>query len=188
MYRKEECKGKTTIEDYLENYVDVETFLECCKECGNYGKIWSCPPYDFHPEDYWRQYRYIYLLGTKIIFDKDTIEKLTDEEEMQQYMKEVLRKEKELLSEKLMLLEEKYPGSISLSAGSCHSCEQCAKQLKEPCRNPGFMRYSIESIGGNVGKTTSKLLGIELQWMGDSLPEYFTLVNGFLSNDANIEF
>ena len=43
------------------------------------------------------------------------------------------------------------------------------------------MRYSIESLGGNVGKTASKLLGVELMWMEEKkLPAYFVLVNGLL--------
>lgn len=41
------------------------------------------------------------------------------------------------------------------------------------------MRYSIESIGGNVGLTVSKLMGIELEWVQEGkLPSYFVLVGG----------
>lgn len=43
------------------------------------------------------------------------------------------------------------------------------------------MRYSIESIGGNVGLTVSKLLGIQLEWLKEGqVPEYFVLVGGLL--------
>ena len=43
------------------------------------------------------------------------------------------------------------------------------------------MRYSIESIGGNVGLTLGKLMGIELEWMEEGrLPHYFVLVCGLL--------
>lgn len=59
--------------------------------------------------------------------------------------------------------------------------EGCSRPLGEPCRRPGDMRYSIESIGGNVGLTVSKLMGIELEWVQEGkLPSYFVLVGGLL--------
>ena len=43
------------------------------------------------------------------------------------------------------------------------------------------MRYSIESLGGKVGLTASKLLGINLQWIeAGQIPDYFVLVGGLL--------
>ena len=43
------------------------------------------------------------------------------------------------------------------------------------------MRYSIESLGGNVGLTVSKLMGIELEWMEEGkIPSYFVLAGGLL--------
>lgn len=44
------------------------------------------------------------------------------------------------------------------------------------------MRYSIEALGGNVGKTAEKLLGVEIKWAADGkLPGYFMLVCGILT-------
>ena len=46
------------------------------------------------------------------------------------------------------------------------------------------MRYSIESLGGDVGKTTKDLLGLELKWMTEGrMPEHFILVNGLLTTE-----
>ena len=43
------------------------------------------------------------------------------------------------------------------------------------------MRYSIEALGGNVGKTVHDLLGIELEWIEEGkVPSYFVLVGGLL--------
>ena len=43
------------------------------------------------------------------------------------------------------------------------------------------MRYSIESLGGNVGLTIEKLMGIQLEWMEEGkLPHHFVLVCGLL--------
>ena len=55
--------------EYVEDYVNVEEFLEYCKACPNYEKVWSCPSYDFSPIDYWNRYSRIYIVARKIIFD-----------------------------------------------------------------------------------------------------------------------
>jgi predicted metal-binding protein len=96
---------------------------------------------------------------------------------------EIMAEVKNKITEELFAMEEEYPGSISLSAGSCSVCgpENCTRTDGKPCRYPEKMRYSIESIGGNVGKTVSKLLGIELEWIEEGkIPSYFVLVGGLL--------
>ena len=51
----------------------------------------------------------------------------------------------------------------------------------EPCLFPDKMRYSIESLGGNVGLTIEKLMGLHLEWMEEGhLPHHFVLVCGLL--------
>lgn len=43
------------------------------------------------------------------------------------------------------------------------------------------MRYSIEALGGNVGRTLSKYLHLKLLWMEKGrLPAYFIIVGGLL--------
>lgn len=159
---------------YVEGYVNVEEFLECCKVCGNYDRKWSCPSYDFDPvEDYWKQFKTLHVVGKKMI--------LTEEEK--DNWKNLMTEVKKELTAELFEEEEKYPGSRSLSAGSCHICgeDNCSKPLGQPCRFPEKMRYSVESLGGNVGLTASKLLGINLQWIEEGkIPDYFVLVGGLL--------
>ena len=46
-------EAEIDIETYVKDYVDVETFQACCKACPHYNTVWSCPPYDFNPLDYW---------------------------------------------------------------------------------------------------------------------------------------
>lgn len=152
---------------YVEGYVNVEEFLECCKVCGNYDRKWSCPSYDFDPvEDYWKQFEHLYVVGKKMILteeEKDNWENLMTEVKAQ-------------LTAELFEEEEKHPGS-------CHICgeDNCSKPLGQPCRFPDKMRYSVESLGGNVGLTASKLLGIQLQWIEEGkVPDYFVLVGGLL--------
>ena len=176
MYTLQKFEKNISVDDYLEGYVNVGEFLEYCKECRNYDKVWSCPPYDFEPEDYWKGFRELYILGYKINFAGDASENRSIE-----IMAEVKKK----LSEELFALEDEFEGSISLSAGSCSICmdekESCTRKDGEACRYPDKMRFSIESIGGNVGKTIHDLLGISLCWIEEGkVPEYFVLAGGLL--------
>lgn len=182
MFTTEKYTAEISTRDYLEGYVDVEGFLECCKQCPNYGKTWSCPPFDFAPEEFWKQYERFELTAVKIIFDEEYGGRKFPKEEMDKIMKESIGRVKQELSQELLAEEKRLPGSISLSAGSCSLCGgNCAKQEEKPCRFPEQMRYSIEALGGNVGMTIEKLMGLKLEWMEDgTLPHYFVLVCGML--------
>ena len=134
----ENFQAEIPVEEYMKECVDVATFLEFCKECSNYGKLWCCPPYTF---------------------------------------------DKEELEQEILKLEQEYPGSVSLSSGACLHCKnaECTRLSGKPCRFQDKMRYSIESLGGNVGKTVTKYLKQELQWVEEGkLPEYFMLIYGLL--------
>lgn len=180
-YQIKKLEGGMDIAKYLEDYVDIPTFLECCRACPNYGNLWSCPPYDFDVEAYWRQYAYLKVYATQIIFEKEDVERTYESRELKGIMEETLGAEKARLAEWMEQKEKEHPGSRALSAGSCMLCESCRRGEEKPCRYPEKMRYSIESLGGNVGKTASKLLGVELVWMEENrLPAYFVLVNGLL--------
>lgn len=171
-YTLERFETETDIDSYIKGYVDIEHFLECCKECPNYGNRWACPPYDFDPMDIWTAYDRLLIAGYRLTFSEDRTE-----EEMTKALWEVKQK----LSEELYAEEERFPGSRSLSAGTCQLCGKCTRPEGKPCRYPDKMRYSIESIGGNVGKTISKLCGIEIEWIEEGkLPEHFVLVGGLL--------
>lgn len=194
MYTIERLRSEIPVEKYIEEYVNVEEFLEACKKCMNYEKKWSCPPYDFDVLNYWRQYNKFIILGYKIIFDKEYTDKIYNEEELKDITYSVLSKEKKNLADETYKFESEIEGSISLSAGSCTLCgdgmmdnnvctrEHCKEgTAKEHCLHFDKMRYSIESLGGNVGKTCSKLLGVELEWVeGNKLPSHFVLVSGLL--------
>ncbi|MBQ1229193.1 MAG: DUF2284 domain-containing protein [Firmicutes bacterium] len=174
MYTLERFEKEISVPLYLEHFVNVDEFLEYCKACPNYGKLWSCPPYTFNPEDYWKEYSSLLVAGYKINFGPET-----DEKRSMEIMAEV----KNRIAEELFDMEEEVPGSVSLSAGSCSVCGPgcCTRQEGKPCLHPENMRYSIESLGGNVGKTVSKLLGVELEWIEEGkMPSYFVLCGGLL--------
>lgn len=167
----------------MEACVDVPTFLECCRACGNYESVWSCPPYTFDPEDYWKRYRTLQLFGIKICFPASMTERVYEKAELDKLVDEVLWAERSKLTAELFEREKQYPGSVSLSAGSCRSClpGRCTRPEGKPCRQPEQLRYSIESLGGNVGLTVTRYLKQKLLWMTEGrLPEHFILVCGLL--------
>ena len=68
----ENFQAEIPVEEYMKECVDVATFLEFCKECSNYGKLWCCPPYTFDVEkDYWNKYRKIQIMGRKLYLPKE---------------------------------------------------------------------------------------------------------------------
>ena len=182
MYTTVEYEASICVEEYLEKYVDVPTFLEACQACPNYNRVWSCPSYDFDVLEYWKRYQDLKLCAVKIVFEKEYTEKTYQEEELKEILNEVVFKEKQKLGEKMRKEEKNYPGSISLAAGSCARCKEgCTKAKGEACRFPEELRYSLESLGGNVGLTIEKLMGLKLEWIEEGkLPGHFVLVNGLL--------
>lgn len=164
------------IETYIRDFVNVDEFIQYCKECNAYDKKWSCPSFDFDPIDYWRKFSQLKVYGKKIYLkDDDTI--------TMDNFNDCITEVKLALTGELYEEEKKIPGSVALSAGSCIYCgeDNCEKKYHRPCKFPEKLRYSIEALGGNVGMTAQKLLGIELLWCEEnSLPEYFVLVGGLL--------
>lgn len=168
MYDIQKYQRDISVKEYIREYVNVAEFIEYCKECPNYNAVWSCPPYDFEPEDFWNQFSELHIIARKIIFEEGTGPK-----EGKRIMEEV----KAGMSEELYDMEKFFPGSVSLSAGAQHVQRRRLQQTSgRALQAPGDMRYSIESIGGNVGLTVSKLMGIELEWVQEGkLPSYFVL-------------
>ena len=109
MYTTEKFTKEIAVADYIRDYVNVEEFLEYCKQCPNYGTVWSCPPYEFDAGEFWQPYDTFYITATKINFAPGTTLK-----ESGKIMQEV----KGQMSRELYELEERYPGSVSLSAAA----------------------------------------------------------------------
>ena len=79
---------------------------------------------------------------------------------------------------------------MALSAGSCDVCPEgtCTRLQEDPCRNPGMMRYSVEALGGDVGKALKLYFDKEILWgKAGHMPPYFILLGGLLKkNDRTI--
>ena len=172
-YSVEALEREVPVSTYLSECVDVERFLECCKSCSYYAGRWSCPPFSFRPLQFWRQYDRLHLFAR-------VLHPLSHETSAG--LLEGLREEKSRLLRELLDMEKKKSGSQALDAGSCDLCgNDCMRPKGEQCRNPQAMRYSIESLGGDVEKTMELYFHRSIVWIGkETFPEYLTLVGGLL--------
>lgn len=182
VYTKEYFSKEVSVKEYVEQYVDVETFLSYCKECPNYNRVWTCPPYDFNVSEYWKQFSVLELSAVRMRFSESVREQKLSKEQQEEILKNAVMEVKKGLTTVLLQREKHIPGSVSLSAGGCVFCEgKCTRTTGEKCRYPESMRYSLESLGANVGLTVERLLGIELEWYEEGkMPEYYVQIAGLL--------
>lgn len=182
----ERYEAGIAVSEYLEKYVEVDRFLEgCARNCPNYGTMWACPPYDFDVAAYWRQFEMLRVIAVKIVLDEGERQTVYEPEAINARIMEILSEEKAKIGAELEQLEAQTPGSRALMAGSCTRCPQgCARKDGEACRFPEKLRYSMESLGGNVVQTLADLMGIQMKWAENGrLPEYFVLVGGLLMKE-----
>ena len=150
-----------------------------------YNSCWSCPPFDFETKAYLLKYTSIWIIGTQI-FPSQFERSFATKEELILYEQNLLTKVRDQLDPLLLTLENKYPESRACFAGTCHFCtpSKCKRNKNLPCIYPQKIRPSLEALGFDIEHTTSDLLGIELLWSKNNiLPEYYTLVSAFLTNN-----
>jgi predicted metal-binding protein len=169
------------VSDFFKTFVDVPRFLACCKECPSYGKRWSCPPYDFSVEATWGRYSSILLYEEKIPVSAEFRLNVYEQEELNDICRTFLAPVKRQMTDDLLALERQFPESMALFPGRCELCDLCGKESGRVCRYPERMRYSIESLGGNVEQVVRILFDDRLLWAKDGhLPEYLILLGGLL--------
>ncbi|MDR2786929.1 MAG: DUF2284 domain-containing protein [Candidatus Accumulibacter sp.] len=191
MYSVDHSTATIALADYVRYFRDAERFMGYCKACGRYDACWSCPPFEFDTEDYISPFETAHIIGTKVVFDEDTIERNRGLDKCKKTVVAMMEDVRRGLDGKLLELEKRYPASRAFFAGTCHVCPRggCARIEKKPCIAPEKTRPSLESFGFDIGKTSSELLRIELKWTRDGvLPEYLTLVSGFFTREAIPEF
>lgn len=169
------------VSDFVKMNVDIPRFLGCCRDCPNYNKRWSCPPYDFFVEAVWKQYTDILLYEVKVPVSKELQDVTHTQDELNDISRAILAPIKKQMTEDLLELEKQNPGSRALFAGTCELCENCNKESGEPCMHPDLMRHSIEALGGNVAQAVRIFFDDDILWAKDGhLPEYFILLGGLL--------
>lgn len=179
-YTLERVQTEMTVQELIEHYYDQEQFEKLCKECGNYGNVWTCPPFNFSPRDYINKYKNIQLFGTIIRFGGSVREQSAVWEEERDAAGKIIHEIKMQADQEFLEMEKKSPGVRMLSSGGCILCTRCARTAGLPCHQKGKMRYSLEALGCNVSELAEKKLGVPLLWANGRLPEYYMLVNGLL--------
>lgn len=99
------------VDEYISRFRDEKRFVEFCRQCPNYGNSWGCPPFDFDTGEFLRQYKYAYLMATKII----PIEKGIPIDKSQ----ELIRPERIRIEKELLELEHRYGGRAFAYVGKC---------------------------------------------------------------------
>ncbi len=170
------------VERFLENYVDVPKFLGACSQCPNYGKVGSCPPYDFDVPGYWRNYKTLHLTVAQAFTEEEERLREYSGEALNAQIEKRFRTMRREMDSRLENQERQTPNSRMLSAGKCIQCADCACAHGLPCRFPEKIRYSVESLGGDVCALLRDLFQVEILWAANGhLPEYFVLVGGLLT-------
>ena len=160
------------VEELIANYFDYEKTHKLCSACSGYAQTWACPPFDFEPEDFLRQFSTFRLIVDRI---DNTNASSVDEAQ------EWLFIEKDRYDKEMRELESFIPGSYGLAAQECVQCKKCARLSGHPCIHPDIMRYSLEAIGAFPVNLVHDKFGFDILWSdGTSIPAYYLLVAGIL--------
>lgn len=166
------------VAEFVERYVDVEKFQGLCTDCEDYGKNWSCPPFDFDVMDVWDSFDKLKLIAFKMDFDDDELSNEYSDKELDFILKRLERMKVKLMNDIYVLEDE---NSYALFLGKCNLCMKCTREFGMPCKMPFKMRYSIESLGGNVDQCIENIFGFEIHYaQNNRLPEYLIFVGGVL--------
>ena len=178
MFDLNKLTADVKVDEYFEKYVDVERFQNLCHDCEHYGANWSCPPYDFDIEDYWKSFENLKLIAFKFDFNTDVLNTTYSERELDFLLKKFERFKVRLMNDIYALEDE---DSVALFIGRCNLCMRCTREFGMQCKMPFKLRYSIESLGGNVDQSVEDIFGYKILYAQENkLPEYLIFVGGLL--------
>lgn len=191
MYKIEKKTYTIDLLEYIDNFRDAKIVMGYCKNCPRYNKYWTCPNFDsydneklrFDPEEFLGKFTHVTIFGHKLIVDADIANAAEGKLAQTELLKKINSMYRKKTDAELIELEGINIGSQVLYAGSCILCSACGKSSHKPCIYPDIARYSLESLGFDVGKTTLELFETELKWGNDGqLPEYLYYVSAILLN------
>lgn len=173
LYSVEESYEVISIADYLNDFRNVDYFLNLCRQCPNYGRSWACPPFEKDYTEILESFENIAIFLCKIA----PVRKNTPLSQVGEYFIPVREK-----IEKMLLDLEKINDGLSFSfAGKCLYCkEECARCHGKSCVHPSLVRPSLEAVGFDMSLTAKNLFNTEILWGKDgNIPEYLTFISGF---------
>jgi predicted metal-binding protein len=142
-----------------------------CASCPQFGRLWSCPPFDQPPLAGLPEWNHAVLVFGKVWTEADATR-----ERMLTRFQEARRSFRDALLE----VERAHPGTTALVAGHCLACESCTRPSGEPCRIPKARRYSLEALGFDVTGLAEGLARQTVLWPREGLPEYLLTVGAIL--------
>lgn len=186
---KDEMKFSHNIEERnveeIKKYFEPEVFIEYCKKCQEYGKIWGCPPYDFDTSKLIDSYRYVNIIGSKLYINSlgDNFKNLIEDNDLEYVSNEIYKAARRALDKKLRIFTKENEDVLVLFPGRCIVCNECTREEEKPCIHPDKMQLSLESLGFDVASICKDVLGDEILWAKENLPEYFIFVSGVFSKE-----
>lgn len=183
--------------EYIADFRDVAKFYEFCKQCKLHKKTWSCPPFisdtggfvDYKGQKL-EDFSLTTIVGVKLNIDNETRYKATNVQERDELIRNIFIDARKEMDAILMQYEQQISPSMLYYAGPCSVCtpNDCARANNQACKFPEKLRSTLEADGFDIGRTTTEILGLELLWCNDLiLPEYYTLVYGFMSDTPVIQ-
>ncbi|WP_319241909.1 DUF2284 domain-containing protein [uncultured Propionivibrio sp.] len=157
--------GKTD----LMRHHDIDRIQGYCRDCGMYGKFWSCPPFDHQPLTALPEWTHAVLVMWQTpVHIPDDLNALIEQ----------FQAARRQLGE--ILIDYESLGSTAVIAGQCFGCSDCVRGRGAACCSPTRMRYSLESLGFDVSTMTEEFVGHRLAWAADKTPDTLTLVGALL--------
>lgn len=167
------------VNDFHDEYVDFEKISKMCiEEQEMLGYNWNYPPFDFDADEIWNSYNKLKIIAFKIDFSAEELEHTFSDKELEFVLKRFERLKVKLMND---IYAQESEDALGLYLGKCNLCMRCTREFGAPCKMPFKMRYSIESLGGEVDRAIEELLGYKILYAHDGkLPEYLIFVGGLL--------
>lgn len=148
-------------------YADVRNTRSSCEKCPRYNNSWSCPPCTPDITKYAGKFRFAYVIAVRVGYPEELCDNDADRSQIISERTEYYDMQRRRIQTMLLGLEEKHPGSYSVS--TCLICEKCARSEGLPCRHPDRMRYSMTTLGLDFTRLLKEEFHEELTWSGAEL-------------------
>jgi len=152
------------------DFYDAEKFLPLCRACPNFGKMYSCPPFESVPAVFSDAKAKCTLLLAEISTADFARRDGEGVAEFTKRISDCVRGD----FDKYLLSEEATESARRLAffAGSCANCPivPCPRGAKKKCPRPDFLRPSLEAYGFDVAGIIREFFGRTLEWAAKEKP------------------